>query len=117
MMTEIANRGPIACEVDASPLDEYTTGIVTAVSSSTNHIISVVGWGTDPEEGQYWLMRNSWGEYWGEHGYARVKFGAINIESSCAWAVPKDYTAPEKHNQYPCFEDGSNCKSSFTVNV
>lgn len=33
MMTEIANRGPIACAVDASPLDEYTTGIVTATSN------------------------------------------------------------------------------------
>jgi cathepsin X len=117
MMKEIAARGPIACEVDANPLDEYTTGIVTATSRSTNHIISVVGWGTDPQEGQYWIMRNSWGEYWGEHGYARVKFGAINIESSCAWAVPKDYTAPEKHNQFPCVEDGHNCKSAEFITV
>lgn len=117
MMKEIYNRGPIACDVDASALDEYTTGIVTEASSSTNHIISVVGWGTDSEEGKYWVMRNSWGEYWGEHGHARVKFGAINIESSCAWAVPKDYTAPEKNNQFPCYEDGSNCKSSETFSV
>jgi len=112
MMAEIQNRGPIACEVDAGPLDEYTTGIVTETSTNTNHIISVTGWGTDATEGKYWLMRNSWGEYWGEHGFARVKFGAINIESSCSWAVPKDYTAPEKNNQFACFEDGTNCQSS-----
>jgi cathepsin X len=117
MMNEIFNRGPIACEVDANPLDEYTTGFVTEKSLSTNHIISVVGWGTDETEGKYWVMRNSWGEYWGEHGYAKVKFGAINIESSCAWATPLDYTAPEKNNQYPCYEDGSNCKSSTTFEV
>lgn len=117
MMTEISTRGPIACQVDAEPLHEYTTGIATQVSTSTNHIISVVGWGTDVTEGSYWIMRNSWGEYWGEHGYARVKFGAINIESSCAWAVPKDYTAPEKNNQFPCVEDGTNCKTSETMTV
>jgi cathepsin X len=117
MQKEIFNRGPIACEVDANPLDEYTTGFVTEKSMSTNHIISVVGWGTDATEGKYWVMRNSWGEYWGEHGYAKVKFGAINIESSCAWATPLDYTAPEKNNQFPCFEDGSNCKSSTTFEV
>jgi len=117
MMKEIAARGPISCEVDADPLDEYTTGFVTESGRGTNHIISVVGWGTDPQVGKYWIMRNSWGEYWGEHGYAKVKFGAINIESSCAWAVVKDYTAPEKHNQFPCTEDGSNCKSSTFINV
>merc|ERR1712048_923349 len=44
MQKEIFNRGPISCSVDAGPLDEYTTGIVTSPSSGTNHIISVVGW-------------------------------------------------------------------------
>jgi len=117
MMAEIYNRGPIACALDALPLHEYTTGIATQKSSSTNHIISVVGWGTDSVEGQYWVIRNSWGEYWGEHGYGRVKFGALNIESSCSWAVVKDYTAPEKNNQFPCFEDGSNCKSKSIDDV
>jgi len=117
MMKEIFNRGPIACDVDANPMDEYTTGIITETSQSTNHIISVVGWGTDAQEGSYWIVRNSWGEYWGEHGYLRVKFGAINIESRCAWAVVKDYTAPEKNNQFPCYEDGSNCKTSETITV
>lgn len=117
MMKEIYSRGPIACDVDAGPLDKYTTGVVTDASAGTNHVISVVGWGTDSTEGKYWIVRNSWGEYWGEHGYANVKFGAIDIESSCSWAVPKDYTAPEKHNQFPCFEDGSNCDSSASVSV
>lgn len=117
MMKEIFNRGPIACDVDASPLDKYMTGIVTEASELTNHVISLVGWGTDATAGKYWVMRNSWGEYWGEHGYARVKFGALNIESNCAWAIPKEYTAPEKHNQFPCYEDGSNCKPSTTIEV
>lgn len=113
MMKEIFARGPIACVVDAEPLHNYTTGIETATSSTTNHIISIVGWGTDAEQGKYWVVRNSWGEYWGEHGYARVQSGVLLLEHyPCAWAVPDDFTAHERHNQYPCVEDGSNCKAS-----
>jgi C1A family cysteine protease len=56
-------------------------------------------------------VRNSWGEYWGESGYARVKAGALSL-NQCAWAVPADYTAPEKKNQFACFEDGSHCKAT-----
>jgi cathepsin X len=113
MQKEIYARGPIACGLDASPLRDYTTGIITTPSASTDHVISVVGWGTDATEGLYWIVRNSWGEYWGEHGYVKVKSGALNLEAAgCAWAVPKDFTAPEHNNQFHCFEDGSNCNSA-----
>ena len=76
MAKEIMARGPIACGIDANPLRDYTIGIIKDASSSTDHVISVVGWGTDATEGLYWLVRNSWGEYWGEHGFARVADGA-----------------------------------------
>jgi cathepsin X len=108
MQKEIFNRGPVGCEIDATPLHKYTGGIATSTEAGVNHVISVVGWGTDATEGLYWHVRNSWGEYWGEAGYVRVKAGALGL-NQCAWAVPKDYTAPEKGNQFACFEDGSNC--------
>ena len=61
MMKEIYARGPIACNVDAKYILNYTTGIVTSKSDQTDHTISVVGWGTDSELGLYWIVRNSWG--------------------------------------------------------
>mmetsp|Transcript_17063 Transcript_17063/g.28546 ORF Transcript_17063/g.28546 Transcript_17063/m.28546 type:complete len:330 (+) Transcript_17063:50-1039(+) len=112
MQKEIYNRGPIACTIDAGPIEKYTGGIAKGLSFMTDHVISVVGWGTDEKEGLYWIVRNSWGEYWGEQGYVRVKSGALALEQSCAWATVKDYTAPEKANQFHCFEDGSNCDAS-----
>jgi len=118
MMKEIYNRGPIACGIDAGPILNYQTGIAkNRFSLLQDHVISVVGWGTDAKEGLYWIVRNSWGEYWGEQGYVRVRSGSLALERSCAWAVPKDFTAPEKENQVHCFEDGSNCKSKDSVVV
>merc|ERR1712070_489245 len=112
MQKEIYNRGPISCGIDAMPLLNYESGIVTKKSSDTDHVISVVGWGKDSTEGSYWIVRNSWGEFWGEMGYVRVAFGALNVEDQCAWAEVKDFTAAEKDNQVHCHEGGDNCADS-----
>ncbi len=39
--------------------------------SSVNHAIALVGW--DDEE-RVWILRNSWGENWGEDGYMRIEY-------------------------------------------
>ena len=115
MMAEIFTRGPIACGVDAGPLDKYQNGILDAPNHmDIDHIISVVGWGTDPQTGtKYWIGRNSWGEYWGELGYFRVVRGEnqLGIEAMCSWATPASFT----EINYGCYEDGSNCVSHKTV--
>jgi len=69
---EIFSRGPVAATINASPIVEYTGGIFsdTDASRRTNHIVSIVGWGKDKESGkQYWIIRNSWGHYWGMFCY------------------------------------------------
>merc|ERR1719491_2332817 len=115
-MKEIFNRGPVACTVDANPIENYKGGVVTASGSGTDHVISVVGWGTDANVGKYWIVRNSWGEFWGEYGYVRVKFGALGL-TDCSWATVKDFTAPERHNQFHCHEGGDNCKLKESITV
>jgi len=41
-----------------------------------NHAILVVGYGHDSATGlDYWLIKNSWGNRWGDHGYMKLKRG------------------------------------------
>jgi len=109
MQQEIYARGPISCGIDATRILNYQTGIVSKLGTGIDHVISVVGWGIEGST-QYWFVRNSWGEYWGEMGYIRVAMGHnyLDLESQCAYAVVKNFTTVA--NQVHCFEDGSNCQ-------
>merc|ERR1719313_1857687 len=94
MQKEIFARGPISCGIDAGPILNYTTGISALAGEGVDHVVSVVGWGSGGSTGKYWIVRNSWGEYWGEMGYIRVEMGrnALHLEDQCSWAVVDKYT-------------------------
>eukprot|EP00746_Dinoflagellata_sp_MGD_P084860 gnl/MRDRNA2_/MRDRNA2_33645_c0_seq1.p1 gnl/MRDRNA2_/MRDRNA2_33645_c0~~gnl/MRDRNA2_/MRDRNA2_33645_c0_seq1.p1 ORF type:complete len:647 (-),score=83.38 gnl/MRDRNA2_/MRDRNA2_33645_c0_seq1:26-1966(-) len=54
---------------------QYSSGVYDAcTSTSPNHAIVIAGYGT--ENGvAYWLIRNTWGDGWGQYGYAKMKRG------------------------------------------
>jgi len=92
IMAEIATRGPVAAGIDATVLENYKGGIITTTTpANINHVVSIVGFGTTSTGTQYWIARNSWGQYWGENGWFRIIRGkdALGIERSVSWAVPK----------------------------
>ena len=87
MMEEIYLHGPIACGVDASPLIDYQGGVLDIPDGerAVDHIVSVVGWGKETDH-KYWIVRNSWGEFWGELGFFRIRVGdnQLGIEGDCS---------------------------------
>eukprot|EP00878_Enallax_costatus_P008894 GHUV01009298.1.p1 GENE.GHUV01009298.1~~GHUV01009298.1.p1 ORF type:complete len:326 (+),score=125.81 GHUV01009298.1:668-1645(+) len=99
MQEEILARGPIVCGI-ACP-DDFTYhyhsskngGVFIDKSGDTelDHDVEVVGWGEENGT-KYWLIRNSWGTYWGELGFFKLQRGAnaLQIESGDCWyAVPE----------------------------
>lgn len=64
----------VLIEADQRVFQFYQSGIITAKSCGQNidHAVQLVGYGT--ENGQdYWLVRNSWGPSWGDHGYVKLE--------------------------------------------
>ena len=38
-------------------------------------MVKIVGWETLPDETQAWIVENTWGEDWGENGFAKISSG------------------------------------------
>jgi len=84
---QLETVGPLSALFDATQLQYYQGGIWDGVreggnpklgcsTTMLNHAVLLVGYGTDAASGMdYWLVKNSWGENWGEDGYFRITRG------------------------------------------
>ena len=67
------NPVSVAVEADSPVFQMYTSGVLddTACGAHLNHGVLAVGYTQD-----YWIVKNSWGEDWGESGYIRIAYEA-----------------------------------------
>jgi len=75
MLAQI-QESPMSVCVDATLWQTYTGGVITASSgcgTSIDHAVQATGYNA---EGNYWIVRNSWAETWGEKGFVWVEYGA-----------------------------------------
>ncbi|KAK9224343.1 hypothetical protein WN943_009376 [Citrus x changshan-huyou] len=51
----------------------YKEGIFNGVcGTQLDHAVTIVGFGTTEDGANYWLIKNSWGDTWGDAGYMKI---------------------------------------------
>lgn len=86
MLSGNTEYGVLGVAMDSSPLQFYKSGIITnpKCTEVSNHAVAIVGYGS--ENGvDYWKVRNSYGEKFGEDGYFRIE-RTTDIGAPCGMA-------------------------------
>jgi len=84
LKTALIEHGPIVAPIVYDEcLAAYKGGVFNEQNlGMINHVVLLVGW---DDSKQAWLVKNSWGEQWGEKGFAWIKYGSNNIGVFAAW--------------------------------
>jgi KDEL-tailed cysteine endopeptidase len=89
----LKNPVVIGIEADTYYFQSYSSGILTSPLCGTtiDHAVEIVGFGVENDT-QYWTVRNSWGEDWGENGYFRIlRTDSTDDAGICGLAMEPSY--------------------------
>ena len=94
LQSAVATVGPVSVAIDANhqSFQSYKSGVYDEPECSSiqlDHGVLVVGYGTDSDSGKdYWLVKNSWAETWGDDGYIKM---SRNNDNQCGIATSASY--------------------------
>ncbi|XP_038711433.1 zingipain-2-like [Tripterygium wilfordii] len=93
-LLEAVSQQPVSIVIDGSGRDFqlYGTGVFTGdCGTSVTHAVTAVGYGTSEDGTKYWLLKNSWGENWGENGYMKIQRDSGVPQGLCGIAQKSSY--------------------------
>ncbi|KMZ73362.1 Cysteine proteinases superfamily protein [Zostera marina] len=81
-------KGPVSVSINVDLIKQYRFYHGGMYSCSkcevhkTNHAVVVVGYGHDGSS-EYWIIKNSWGENWGDDGYMMMPRNVCDGQGTC----------------------------------
>ncbi|KAF5194955.1 Cysteine proteinase, partial [Thalictrum thalictroides] len=100
----LVKNGPLAVGINADYMQSYIKGVSCPYICSRediDHAILLVGYGsgyapTRQKDMEYWVLKNSWGESWGEEGYYKIcrGYNACGVDSMVS-TVSAIHTTPQ----------------------
>ncbi|KAG4204435.1 hypothetical protein ERO13_A04G044100v2 [Gossypium hirsutum] len=82
----------VALEGHGRDFQFYNGGVFTGdCGNSLTHAVTIVGYGTSEEGLNYWLIKNSWGQSWGENGYMKIQRNVETQGGLCGIAMKGSY--------------------------
>jgi C1A family cysteine protease len=74
----------VSIQADTRAFQTYTSGVLSgdACGTTLDHAVLCVGYGTDDNGVEYWLVKNSWGTVWGDAGYIKLAITG-NDQGTC----------------------------------
>ena len=94
-LTNAVTRGPVsvAIQADQRSFQFYKSGVYHDVNcgNDLDHGVLIVGYGNEDQH-NYWIVKNSWGDQWGEIGYIKILRGSgYDSPGICGIAMSPSY--------------------------
>lgn len=78
MKVAVFEKGPVSIAFEVvDGFRDYLQGVYTSTvckngTGDVNHAVVAVGYGVDENGEAYWIVKNSWGDDWGDGGFFKI---------------------------------------------